>query len=753
MGSKLTHMQLERITDYAAFERLCNSLMVRLGYHELESLGGYKDKGRDAIHYCTILGKHTIFSYSVRVDWEAKILEDAQKIQTHGHPCNQIAYVTNREIGNSDKDRIKALIYEKFGFRLRISDLEMTATLVDEKQETKVLYPEIFFLPTKQEITFRPVNVIGHLERMRQLYGEWESRYTMLFANRYDFQLQFAETQLGISLPAVPATQVAETSTLRGKAVSVLLGESGAGKSTTFWKLVAKYASEYVNEDSLVPVYVPLRNWNGSIENLVFNAVGEHLGSPGALEGLIARGKALLLFDGLNELPPTQDQRLLAQSQIRAFTAAYPFARCVFTCRTADFAEFDIDDGHGDLPRVFHTSRLLPVQVHDYALKQLGTETAARFVAALADASSWERDATRSIEKLASIPFFLRLLVQEFQQTDALPEQPGALIQRCFFSANPKMLGLREPSIDAYRRERLLSRLALDGLSADYYFAQPARIARTSIEHSITQLREQGTIGQQVAADHVWKDLISENYLCYAQSAQRGSVSLDTGQVEWIHQLLLDYCLAVGIINSFAEGTPRTALNKGMLVSSYMLQQASLIALDLSPMPAKREIFDELRRVKLGFGEALIKCIPFHLREILLRNGLQAYLERLEIDSDGLMDAAFYTYVPGIAQELAGVLKSSTLPKRRVIAEVLSRYVIAKHQSRDPDTIQSVRSVIQFAAGWMGHQDDVIRLWAAKIRWGTDRGAAAQVLEDLAASAGEAQALARETLQEWSPEN
>jgi hypothetical protein len=41
---------LEHVTDYGQFERLCHDLMISEGWDNIESLGGMKDKGRDAIH-------------------------------------------------------------------------------------------------------------------------------------------------------------------------------------------------------------------------------------------------------------------------------------------------------------------------------------------------------------------------------------------------------------------------------------------------------------------------------------------------------------------------------------------------------------------------------------------------------------------------------------------------------------------------------------------------------------------------------
>ena len=71
MAADPTIYCLEAITDYFEFERLCHDLMSLEGYKSIEPLGGFSDKGRDAIHI-NKSNETTIFAYSVREDWRAK---------------------------------------------------------------------------------------------------------------------------------------------------------------------------------------------------------------------------------------------------------------------------------------------------------------------------------------------------------------------------------------------------------------------------------------------------------------------------------------------------------------------------------------------------------------------------------------------------------------------------------------------------------------------------------------------------------
>jgi hypothetical protein len=99
--------------------------MAGLDYPNIEPLGGHKDKGRDALFVSRTEAKHvTIFSYTVRQDWENKLYEDCEKVRKHKHPCNAIVYVCTASLTANDKDRVAFEVHKKFGWQLIIYDLE-----------------------------------------------------------------------------------------------------------------------------------------------------------------------------------------------------------------------------------------------------------------------------------------------------------------------------------------------------------------------------------------------------------------------------------------------------------------------------------------------------------------------------------------------------------------------------------------------------------------------------------------------------
>jgi len=144
MGADLTIYCLKEVTDYAGFERLCHDLMAMVGYTLIEPLGGFKDKGRDAVHVSSS-GGTTIFAYSVREDWRAKLAEDSGKIYRHGHMCDKLVFVTTAEITPGERDEATNSINQQYNWELELYSLERLRNLLDTQfPHIKAHHPQIF---------------------------------------------------------------------------------------------------------------------------------------------------------------------------------------------------------------------------------------------------------------------------------------------------------------------------------------------------------------------------------------------------------------------------------------------------------------------------------------------------------------------------------------------------------------------------------------------------------------------------------
>lgn len=145
MPANLTIYLLEELTDYTAFERLCHDLMALEGYNSIEPLGGSGDKGRDALHVDRSNGAATIFAYSVREDWQAKLAEDANKVRKHNHKCDRLVFITTSKFTVSERDKAVARLLSDFGLQLDLYGSERLRVLLDSSHpQVKKNHPQIF---------------------------------------------------------------------------------------------------------------------------------------------------------------------------------------------------------------------------------------------------------------------------------------------------------------------------------------------------------------------------------------------------------------------------------------------------------------------------------------------------------------------------------------------------------------------------------------------------------------------------------
>lgn len=139
---------LGELTDYAQFERMAHDVLVTQGYPKIEPLGGFKDKGRDAVHHSADSGVGTVFAYSVREDWRDKLDEDAEKIRKHGHPCSRLVFLSTAVFSASERDKAIADVSSNFGWELELYGLErLRVLLAGPCRHVIAGHPQIFTPP------------------------------------------------------------------------------------------------------------------------------------------------------------------------------------------------------------------------------------------------------------------------------------------------------------------------------------------------------------------------------------------------------------------------------------------------------------------------------------------------------------------------------------------------------------------------------------------------------------------------------
>lgn len=133
----------------------------------------------------------------------------------------------------------------------------------------------------------------------------------------------------------------------------VFLGKPGAGKTTTLWKLADDELAANAlrpREQRRVPILLRLgfwTQWDQSLADFIqaqTNIDGQKLGD--AFPKLLAQNRILLILDGLNEMPVTQQKD--KGRQIREFLVSHKQARAYASCREDDYS----DDVRQPLPEL-----------------------------------------------------------------------------------------------------------------------------------------------------------------------------------------------------------------------------------------------------------------------------------------------------------------------------------------------------------------------------------------------------------------
>ena len=131
MQVSLTLYALDNITDPWQFEKLCNDLLFREGFQHLKPHGGMHDNGIDASIHVHQADQRIVFQYSTQKDFSAKIRDTLQRLKETGEQCDQLHYVSNREVAYSTAKKLIEFARSEYDTRLEIYDREWMRLRLD----------------------------------------------------------------------------------------------------------------------------------------------------------------------------------------------------------------------------------------------------------------------------------------------------------------------------------------------------------------------------------------------------------------------------------------------------------------------------------------------------------------------------------------------------------------------------------------------------------------------------------------------
>jgi hypothetical protein len=748
MGSKFTKTDLLQLTDYVEFESFCHNLLAMEGYAHIEPLGGGKDKGRDAVHVERSSGKVTIFAYSVREDWEDKLDEDLGKIQKHGHPCDEVVFLTNGSPTAGEKDKKKKAVKEKYGWGLEFYDLERISTLVDGRHpELRALPPQIFIISSKF-VAVEPTG--GELDRkayaayLLASYAEWRERYTPLLAEYREVDAFVTPAGSGGAGGAdIPVARVHERA-----GVAVLLGESGAGKTTALWKIVVEACEAIASEtSSLTPVLISMRGWTKThaCRELVqeqFDVLGV---SREAVERELVAGNCLVLVDGLNEIRPDEDFRTDAYQELQAFISRYPSNRFVVCCRAADYEPRMLDRerlaGAARRPELFEIRRMDRGQVIDYVRRYFKDAPAGgeRLLEMLKvrDEDMWKD--TAAAVHLARIPLYLQLFISEFKRSGELPSNQAKLLRALIDMKMSLEKAKQAGRVENFAKERLLSSLAFRSVSSGSWLRVHELVAMENLRAGVQEAKEQGLIGSEMTVGAVLQEVLSNNFL----------TARTRPWLEWLHQLILDYFLAVEIVRVWTIGE---LAEKGQLrkrLTRRTWAQACAIALGLLDEVRGARFLEHLIQLDAELARAAFEAQTEVDRRAIVEVLVTEVLDEGDPESDRLDALAEALPSETVVATLDDKLRVCDAGMDAVIARALCSMMVKHYSSIVPQAAPSwpfesapdgvsgaVRRATDLLRAWTNSRNELVRFFAAKGLWGAERDLAARTLRQLKETGG-----------------
>jgi hypothetical protein len=221
----------------------------------------------------------------------------------------------------------------------------------------------------------------------------------------------------------------------------VLLGDPGGGKSTFTEKLcydlATRHSERLIAGRELTPILVVLRDYGAEkaaheysildfIERKAASTYQLDSPPPGAFKYLLLNGRAMVIFDGLDELLDTSRRREIS-GDIESFCNYYSSVPVLVTSRKVGYEQAPLDEGKFE---VFRLDAFDDFQVEEYA---------ANWFAADADLTADERERktegfieeSRIAPDLRSNPLMLALMCNIYRRENHIPKNRPEVYRKC----------------------------------------------------------------------------------------------------------------------------------------------------------------------------------------------------------------------------------------------------------------------------------------------------------------------------------
>jgi len=219
---------------------------------------------------------------------------------------------------------------------------------------------------------------------------------------------------------------------------AVVLGDPGGGKSTlsTYLALGIAKGSPEVYDSVRIPFLIVLRDFAASLSRkpkTLIEFIEEICREPynvpapeGAIEYLLLNGRALILFDGLDELIDTALRARVVDS-VHGFVSRYPTVQVVVTSRFVGYEEAPLDEARFDAFRLAPFSKL---QVQQYATNWFKLDPQIEYSKRNSVAMAFIRESDM-VRDLRVNPLMLSLMCGIYSADGYIPQNRADVYEKC----------------------------------------------------------------------------------------------------------------------------------------------------------------------------------------------------------------------------------------------------------------------------------------------------------------------------------
>lgn len=322
------------------------------------------------------------------------------------------------------------------------------------------------------------------------------------------------------------ARAVDASSYIEQKQRVVVLGGPGAGKTTFLKFLAVAYSNKNVFDStklkkSKLPFFLALPDLAKADEE-IFDALTKNIVSrEGEYAALFAKrsmekGIAIILLDSLDEVPDARKGAII--DRIKRFTATFPDAKVVVSCRAADYKEVLESFDEVELVR-------LSIEAARKIVRSWFKEAPDR-----SDRLISVIDSDSSIANLTETPLLLSLLCIQFKHDLTLPRRKVEVYKRCVETLLREWdttRGFRREtayeSLSDLHKERLFEHLAGEGTAKEnvYVFHQEDiwGIAASYVERLGISKDEARNVVNEIERHHGIIERHSVESYCFSHSS------------------------------------------------------------------------------------------------------------------------------------------------------------------------------------------------------------------------------------------